>query len=104
MDARILCSQWQALGSNVQGSRIQMTHAARPFSTTTARRETEDEAQQRAVAEFTANVESGKVPLEVLQQALDIDPAEYKAYAQRQAPHNEAHADKATVCGTARKR
>lgn len=80
---------------HVQGSRIQITpahaHASRPFSTTPVRREAndefDDESQSQAVAGFIKDIESGKIPLELLQQGADIDPADYKAYATRPEIH-----------------
>ncbi|KAH6622473.1 hypothetical protein C7974DRAFT_398359 [Boeremia exigua] len=61
--------------------RIKITHAARPFSTTPHRRAfgEDNETEEEAVAGFLEAVESGKIPLDVLQKGFDIDPAEYKA-------------------------
>lgn len=33
------------------------------------------------MAAFLKDIESGKIPLETLQQGADIDPADFKAYA-----------------------
>lgn len=84
-----------------QGSCIQITHASRPFSTTPARREAEpdhdNETEEEAVAGFLKDVESGKIPLDMLQEGAEIDPADYKAYAQDRPPRNATHTDPQTV-------
>ncbi|OSS45369.1 hypothetical protein B5807_10369 [Epicoccum nigrum] len=70
-------------------------HASRPFSTTPVRREAndefDDESQSQAVAGFIKDIESGKIPLELLQQGADIDPADYKALWNAQQKAEKRH-------------
>ncbi|KAJ8116816.1 hypothetical protein OPT61_g1857 [Boeremia exigua] len=75
--------------------RVKITHASRPFSTTTACRQANDgndETPEEAIAGFTNDIKSGKIPLDVLQKGFDIDPAEYKALfnSQRKAAKRAA--------------
>jgi small subunit ribosomal protein S10 len=61
-----------------QGSRIQITHAARPFSTTTARSDAEDAASHKTMATLMADVEAGNLPLDEQLEKMGLDPVEYK--------------------------
>jgi hypothetical protein len=67
--------------SKVQGSRIQITHAARSFSTTTARRDADDASREKTMATLMADVEAGNLPLDETLEKMGLDPVEYKAYA-----------------------
>ncbi|KAF1362146.1 hypothetical protein EJ07DRAFT_108912 [Lizonia empirigonia] len=61
-------------------TRMQITHASRPFSTTTAlAAPNNDQASRKAMASLKADIESGKMTLEERLQHMNIDPKEYKA-------------------------
>jgi small subunit ribosomal protein S10 len=58
--------------------RIKITHAARPFSTTTARSDAEDAASHKTMATLMADVEAGNLPLDEQLEKMGLDPVEYK--------------------------